>query len=77
MLKAAREEICCQFKQVVVFKRNIKNKKQLSPKQMGKLFTAAFQMYPKTQKETEKDAWAECVKAIDVVNRALNHKRIT
>ena len=44
---------------------------------MRKLFTAAFQMYPKTQKETEKDAWVECVKAIDVVNRALNCKRIT
>ena len=32
-------------------------------------------MYPKTQKETEKEAWAECVKAIDVANRALSHKR--
>ena len=32
-------------------------------------------MYPKSQKETEKEAWAECVKAIDVANRYLNHKR--
>ena len=51
------------------------NKKQLSPKRMGKIFSAVFQMYPKTQKETEKEAWADCVKAIDVANRALNRKR--
>ena len=81
VLKAAREEILLPISTGSEEERkkcNVNgksNKKQLSPKRMGKIFSAVFQMYPKTQKETEKEAWADCVKVIDVANRALNRKR--
>ena len=49
-------------------------KKQLSPHRMQRIYDATFQMYPMSSKENEKDAWAECIKAIDSSNRQLKRK---
>ena len=51
------------------------NKRMLSPRRMNKIRAAVFSMFPRNQKETEKEAWADCVRAIDVSNRALNRKK--
>lgn len=45
--------------------RGSHNKGKLSPTRMCQIRATTFEMYPLTQKETEKGAWAECVRAID------------
>ena len=56
--------------------RGKNKKKQLSPQRMRRIYDATFQMYPMSSKENEKDAWAECIKAIDSSNRQLKRKII-
>ena len=48
-----------------------KNKKQLSPNRMQKIYDAVYEMFPFTHMETEKASWSECVKAIDCANQQL------
>ena len=54
--------------------RGRNGKKQLSPQRVKRIYDAVFQMYPCFQKTSEKEAWAECVRAIDESNRRLNRK---
>ena len=55
--------------------RGKNNKPKLSPNRIKKIYDAVFQMYPVSQKENEKDAWTECVKAIDGANRQLKRTK--
>ena len=58
--------------------RNVRgknNKLKLSPRRIQRIYDAAFQMYPVSSKENEKNAWSECVKAIDGVNRQLKRRQ--
>ena len=54
--------------------RGKNGKRKLSPRKIQKIYQAVFQMYPCSHKESEKGAWAECIKAIDEANRRLNRK---
>ena len=45
-------------------------KDKLSPKRMEELKAAVFNQYP-AEGETEKAAWADCVRAIDEAGRKL------
>ena len=54
--------------------RGTHSKRRLSPTRMCNIRVKTFDMYPLTQKETEKGAWAECVRAIDGCNRSLSRK---
>ena len=55
--------------------RGSHQKHKLSPKRMLKIKNAVFEIYPLTQRETEKEAWADCVRAIDTSNRTLSRKK--
>ncbi len=54
--------------------RGKNNKKKFSPKRLSQIRAAVFEMYPVRQKETEKEAWVECIKAIDGCNRSLRKR---
>ena len=49
-------------------------KKQLSPNRMEELRKAVFEQYPLEGFEKEKNAWADCVRAIDEAGRKLKKK---
>ena len=55
--------------------RGKNNKPKLSPNRIKKIYDAVFQMYPVSQKENEKNAWIECVKAIDGANWQLKRTK--
>ena len=46
-------------------------KEQLSPNRMEQVRVIVFNHYPVEGWETEKDAWADCVRAIDEAGRKL------
>ena len=50
-------------------------KKQLSSNRMEELKRAAFEQYPLEGFEKEKNAWADCVRAIDESGRELKKKK--
>ena len=43
-------------------------------KESSKSTMLVFQMYPPSQNESLKQAWGECIKAIDVANRQLKRR---
>ena len=55
--------------------RGTHNKQKLSPTRLIKIKDASFDAYPLKLNESDKKAWAECVKAIDACNRTLNRKK--
>ena len=49
-------------------------KNQLSPTRMEEVKKAVFHHFPLEGWENEKDAWADCIGAIDEAGRKLNMK---
>ena len=49
-------------------------KNQLSPTRMEEVKKAVFHHFPLEGWENEKDAWADCIRAIDEAGRKLNKK---
>ena len=68
-------ELYTEQERLVSNVRGKNSKKKFSPNRMDKIRAASFDMFPLRHKEKEKEAWAECIKAIDGCNRTLRIKR--
>ena len=54
--------------------RGVLGKKRLSPRRLGRIKNATFQMYPCVSGENETATWTACCKAVDETCRRLNRK---